>query len=55
MRAQLLSNKHQHRKEKTELKPLNKNLRMTPQYKAVIQARSKNRKQDEKQNAYEYN
>ena len=40
---------------KTELKPLNRNLRMTPQYKTVIQARTKNGKQDEKQNTYEYN
>ena len=40
---------------KNELKPLNKNMRMTPLYKTVIHARAKNRKQDEKQNTYEYN
>ena len=28
---------------------------MTPQYKIVIHARAKSRKQDEKQNTYEYN
>ena len=28
---------------------------VTPPYKTVIQARVKNRKQDEKQNTYEYN
>ena len=33
---------------KTKLKPLNKNMRMTPPYKTVIQARAKNTKQDEK-------
>ena len=30
-------------------------MRMTPPYKTVIQARAKNKKQDEKQNTYEYN
>ena len=29
---------------KTELKPLNKNMHMTPSYKTVIQARAKNDK-----------
>ena len=51
MWAQLL-NKQERR---TELKPLNENMCMTPQYKTVIQARAKDRKQDEKQNTYEYN
>ena len=38
---------------KTELKPLNKNMRMTAPYKKVTQEPAKNKKQDEKQNAYE--
>ena len=40
---------------KTELNPLNKDMRLTPQYKTVIQIRTKNRKEDEKQNTDEYN
>ena len=55
MWAQLLNSKHEHKKGKTELNPLNKNMRLTPQYKTVIQIRTKNRKEDEKQNTDEYN
>ena len=37
---------------KNRTETVKKNMRMTPPYKTVIQARAKNRKQDEKQNTY---